>query len=138
VGMEAIYRKAHSALRESTMLRHCYYSLGERVFRRSWFFGGTLIAWKIFFWCADGAVSPPRANFIPTKCGKITALYHSKAYWRLNKTGEYLQTCLCTPREAQGFHTHFMTTKNRERRNSFRRANCVPSGTRLRRVSGLW
>jgi hypothetical protein len=38
--MEATYRKAHSALRESTMLRHCYYSLGERVFRRSWFFGG--------------------------------------------------------------------------------------------------
>ena len=49
-----------------------------------------------------------------------------------------MQSCLCTPREAQGFHTHFMTTKNRERRNSFRRANCVPSGTRLRRVSGLW
>jgi hypothetical protein len=37
--MEAVYRKAHSTLRESTMLRHCYYSLGERVFRRSWFFG---------------------------------------------------------------------------------------------------
>ena len=36
--MEAVYRKAHSALRESTMLKHCYYSLGERVFRRSWFF----------------------------------------------------------------------------------------------------
>ena len=34
----ALYRKAHSTLRESTMLRHCYYSLGERVFRRSWFF----------------------------------------------------------------------------------------------------
>ena len=36
--MEAVYRKAHSTLRESTMLKHCYYSLGERVFRRSWFF----------------------------------------------------------------------------------------------------
>ena len=30
-----------------------------------------------------------------------------------------------------------MTTKNRERRNSFRRANCAPSGARLRRVNGL-
>ena len=37
--METVYRKAHSTLRESTMLKHCYYSLGERVFRRSWFFG---------------------------------------------------------------------------------------------------
>ena len=47
---------------------------------------GTLIVWKLFFWCAEGAVSPPRANFIPTKCGKITALHPSKAYWGLNKT----------------------------------------------------
>ena len=47
---------------------------------------GTLIVWRLFFWCADGAVSPPRAYFIPTKCGKITALHPSKAYWWLNKT----------------------------------------------------
>ena len=85
VSMGIVYCKASSTLRER--LRR-----GAELF--AWRKGvaplaalwGTLIVWRLFFWCADGAVFPPRANFIPTKCGKITALHPSKAYWGLNKT----------------------------------------------------
>ena len=61
-----------------------------------------------------------------------------KAHWGLNKMAGILVVPSAHPREAKGFHPHFITTKNHERRNSFRRANCVSSDTRLRRVSGLW
>ena len=63
----------------------CPLAENAEVFGRHSVLWGTLIVWRLFFWCADGAVSPPRANFIPTKRGEITALYLSKAYWGLNK-----------------------------------------------------
>ena len=42
-------------------------SLDARVLRREWFFGELLIVWRLFFWCAYGTETPPRAYFSPTK-----------------------------------------------------------------------
>ena len=42
-------------------------SLDARVLRRSRFFGELLIVWRLFFWCAYGTDTPPRAYFSPTK-----------------------------------------------------------------------
>jgi hypothetical protein len=63
------------------------YSLAENaeVFGRHSVLWGTLIVWRLFFWCADGTASPPRAYFIPAEFGEITVLYLSKTYWGLNK-----------------------------------------------------
>ena len=53
------------ALRESVPMAHV--SLDARVLRRSRFFGELLIVWRLFFWCAYGTETPPRAYFSPTK-----------------------------------------------------------------------
>ena len=47
----------------------------------------------------------------------------AKAYWGLNKTVGISVVPSAHPREAKGFHTNFITAKNRERRNSFRQAD---------------
>ena len=67
--MEATYRKAHSALRESTMLRHCYYSLGERVFRRSWFFE-VLWSYGGFSFSGQQDYFSPKSQFYPHQVWK--------------------------------------------------------------------
>ena len=86
VGMEVIYRKARWSLRERLRGRRSVRLPKTRRFSDATrFFVELRYVGKLFFWCADGTASPPRANFIPTKCGKITALHPSKAYWGLNK-----------------------------------------------------
>ena len=100
--------------------------------------------WEDFLLVRRGDCFSPKSLFdslgVYTKDPLIVILrdFIAKAYWGLNKTVGRLAVLSAHPREAKGFHPHFITTKNHERRNSFRRANCVSSDTRLRRVSGLW
>ena len=65
--------------------QNCSLAENAEVFGRHLVLWGTLIARRLFFWCADGTASPPRAYFIPAEFGEITVLYLSKTYWGLNK-----------------------------------------------------
>ena len=89
--MEAVYRKAHSTLRESTMLKHCYYSLGERVFRRSWFFRVFWSYGGFSFGALTGLHLPQEPILFPrslygSSVHCCSTDFIAKAHWGLNKT----------------------------------------------------
>ena len=54
---------------------------------------GTLIVWRLFFWCAYGMKIPPKAYFSPAKCCSfvpsslfygVFAIIFAKSHWGLN------------------------------------------------------
>ena len=92
VRMESAYRKAGSALRERLHqgAEQFAWRKGVAPLAALW---GTLIAGKLFFWCAYGMEIPPKAYFSPAKYRKIVppslfyeifAVIFAKAYWGLN------------------------------------------------------
>ena len=66
--MEAVYCKARWSLRERLRERRTVRLPKTRRFSDATrFFVKLPIVWKLFFWCAKGTVSPPRAYFIPSE-----------------------------------------------------------------------
>ena len=61
-------------------------SLDERNFAARRFFVDIRCVWKLFFWCANGILAPPRAYFIPTECGERAAIHFHQSHWGLNRT----------------------------------------------------
>ena len=114
-------RKAHSTLRGSPRYARNY-PLGERVFRRSWFFGLLGSYGSFSYGAPTERLLPPFAYFSPTElCGERCTATAVKAHWGLNKSAGISATPSAKkPSDALGSRKEQINVRNRPQR--FRQA----------------